>query len=339
MQAVDAFPALVISLDFELYWGMSDIVQGSSHPYWKNLIGARRAVEYLLRLFQERDIHATWATVGFLFAQDRWELENYLPIRKPDYTEDSLNNYLTCVGEDEQDDHVRFAESLIQRILETPGQELASHTFSHYYCAEKGQTEETFREDLKAAQSIAAAKHGISMRSLAFPRNQVNVTYLPAIVDRGFDVYRGNPKSFLYDPLCNRWSNSLPIRFIRLIDAYCNLTGHHTLSWLEVVNSYPFNVRASRFLRPYVGQPSMLEELRRQRIIKGIKCAAERKEIYHLWWHPHNFGTYCRDNMDALEEILNDFDVLRETHGMRSLNMVEVMNEAQRMREQERLRR
>jgi hypothetical protein len=35
---------------------------------------------------------------------------------------------------------------------------LASHTFSHYYCNEVGQTATQFREDLKAAQQAAIAK-------------------------------------------------------------------------------------------------------------------------------------------------------------------------------------
>jgi peptidoglycan/xylan/chitin deacetylase (PgdA/CDA1 family) len=334
MHAIDVFPALVISLDFELHYGVSSHVLGPGHSYWKNLIEARNVVEDILQLFRENDIHATWATVGFLFAQNRQELESYLPRKRPDYKSVSLNNYKVSVGESEKDDPVHFAASLVLKILETPGQELASHTFSHYYCMELGQTKETFREDLLAAQTIAHDKYGLSLRSLVFPRNQVNEEYIPIIVEQGFEVYRGNPRCFLYNPVCNRWYNSFVMRFFRLIDSYWNFTGHHTLSWFELAGSYPINVRASRFLRPYMSQLRIIDRMRLRRVIDGMRYAAKQKEIFHLWWHPHNFGTNCRENLAALEEILEEFYTLRKTYSMRSLNMLEVANECRRIRKE-----
>ena len=61
--------ALVISLDFELYWGMRD-VRGIEN-YRETLLGERLVVPALLQLFQEYEIHATWATVGFMFCETR----------------------------------------------------------------------------------------------------------------------------------------------------------------------------------------------------------------------------------------------------------------------------
>jgi hypothetical protein len=51
--------------------------------------------------------------------------------------------------------------------------------------------------------------------------------------------------------------------------------------------------------------------------------AAARKEVYHLWWHPHNFGHYPRQSMLALEEILKDYAYCRDKFGMNSLSMGE----------------
>src|SRR5262245_13071649 len=64
-QNTPAFGALVISLDFELHWGVRDKrpVDGS---YRENLLGAREAIPRMLDLFEEFGIAATWATVGFL---------------------------------------------------------------------------------------------------------------------------------------------------------------------------------------------------------------------------------------------------------------------------------
>jgi len=64
-----------------------------------------------------------------------------------------------------------FADKLVTLIDKSKNQELATHTFSHYYCLEEGQTKESFYADLEAAKKIAKEKN-ISLKSLVFPRNQ-----------------------------------------------------------------------------------------------------------------------------------------------------------------------
>jgi peptidoglycan/xylan/chitin deacetylase (PgdA/CDA1 family) len=95
----------------------------------------------MLELFQHYQIHATWATVGFLLCRDRSELLAAVPNTLPQYEDDALNPYthLYEVGNAEEDDPFHFAKSLVDLIVDTPGQELGSHTFSHYYCLEPGR--------------------------------------------------------------------------------------------------------------------------------------------------------------------------------------------------------
>ena len=57
-----------VSLDFELYWGVRD--KRTIEDYEKNLEGAKKAIEVILEVFEEYEVHATWATVGFLFAKN-----------------------------------------------------------------------------------------------------------------------------------------------------------------------------------------------------------------------------------------------------------------------------
>ena len=57
-------PALIISLDFELYWGIKHMI--SLNDCKNNLLAVRSIIPSLLKLFDEYKIHATWATVGFL---------------------------------------------------------------------------------------------------------------------------------------------------------------------------------------------------------------------------------------------------------------------------------
>ena len=106
--------ALVISLDFELYWGILD--QKRINHYEKNLNGVKRAIEKTLNLFDKYDIHATWATVGFLFAQHIDELKLFFPQEKPNYHHSSLNpyNYINNTTSLKKDYH--FAPQLIEKI-------------------------------------------------------------------------------------------------------------------------------------------------------------------------------------------------------------------------------
>ncbi len=126
---VNALPgALVISLDFELRWGVRD--WNTAGRYTPNLHGARVAIPHLLSLFAEFDVAATWATVGMLFARDREELQAAFPQVRPAYINRALYPYDEPIGLDERTDPLSFAPSLIDAISQTPRQEVASHTFS-----------------------------------------------------------------------------------------------------------------------------------------------------------------------------------------------------------------
>jgi hypothetical protein len=161
----------VISLDFEIYWGVHDAVKLSD--YQENLLGVRKVIPQLLELFSQYHISATFATVGLLFFDNKKELLEFLPQRKPQYLNKKISPYLSRIneaGETENDDPLRFGLSLVNKIKDA-GQEIATHTFSHYYCLEPGQTIEDFKEDLACAKSIAL-KNNIELKSVVFPRDQ-----------------------------------------------------------------------------------------------------------------------------------------------------------------------
>ena len=104
----------VISLDFEIYWGVRDVLQ--LDQYRNHLLGVRNAIPGMLQLFATYDIHATFATVGFLFFKDRDELITGLPGRKPKYTNPHLSPYeghFDQVGKNVEEDPFHFAPALI----------------------------------------------------------------------------------------------------------------------------------------------------------------------------------------------------------------------------------
>jgi peptidoglycan/xylan/chitin deacetylase (PgdA/CDA1 family) len=320
--------ALIISLDFELHWGLRDItsVHGSRHK----LLGEREAVPRILAMFREYQVAATWATVGFLFAQSKDELEALSPVLRPQYTDVSLSPYDEPLGNSEIEDLLHFAPSLIEAIRVTPRQEVATHTFSHYYCCEPGQNRETFAADLKSALTIADQR-GVRIRSIVFPRNQHNPEYDDVLVNAGIICYRGNQRSWMYR--FSRAGGETPWRrAARLLDAYANVSGLQTGRWKELVNGSHrlCNLPASFFLRPFSPRLRHLQELHFRRIAASLRRAAAEGEVIHIWWHPHDFGIHPQQNLDFLRRLLEEWAQQRETYGMQSMSMADAATYALR---------
>jgi peptidoglycan/xylan/chitin deacetylase (PgdA/CDA1 family) len=321
-QNAPAFGALVISLDFELHWGVRD-KRPVDGPYRENLLGAREAIPRMLDLFEEFGVAATWATVGFLFAKNRREREEFSPSIRPQYKNPKLDAYSEATGDSEDDDPLHYASSLITRIAKTPKQEIATHTFSHYYCQESGETREAFAADI--ASAVAIARHnGFDVRSIVFPRNQFRPGYESVLKDAGITCYRGNEPNWMYRPR-PREEETLAVRAPRLLDGYISLSGPKFIRWEEIAQSSGiYDVRASMFLRPYSTQRRGLEPVRLRRIAGGIRAAAKNRGIFHLWWHPHNFGKNISENIEFLRSVLKVFAEQRQVHGMQSLTMIDV---------------
>jgi peptidoglycan/xylan/chitin deacetylase (PgdA/CDA1 family) len=309
-----------ISLDFELFWGVRD--HRTIENYGENLRNVHIVVPRLLELFKKYNVHCTWATVGILFCNDKEELLQYIPAQQPVYKHLSYNPY-PYIYNSELEKTYHFAPELIKLISTYPGQEIASHTFSHYYCLEQTQTSKDFEADINAAVQIAKSK-GFGLKSLVFPRNQFNDAYLQVCKNAGITAYRGNERSWLYDAK-NRDEENNFRRIVRLIDAYINISGHHTYS-VKNETGISANIPSSRFLRPYDNKLKMLEKLRLQRICKSMAYAGANNKLFHLWWHPHNFGAHMEENFLFLEKILMQFSALKEQYKMRSLNMNEIVN-------------
>lgn len=309
----------VVSLDFELMWGVLN--QRSRSDYEANILGVRQAIPAMLKLFREYEIHATWATVGFLFFSNKEDMIRGCPQVKPAYTNSGLSPYtnVEAVGADESQDPYHFGHSLIQMVRSCSGQEIGSHTFSHYYCLEPGQTEATFRADLEAAKRAAQA-FGLQIQSLVFPRNQINTAYLKICAELGINCYRGTEKAWFYSR-GGMAGESIVTRAHRLFDSYANISGHNTYTLQRCGDI--LNLPASRFMRPHNRGLAMLDGLKFRRITSGVRDAAQKAKIYHLWWHPHNFGIYLNENILFLRRILEFVSEMRDKHGMQSLNMGE----------------
>jgi hypothetical protein len=314
--------AFVISLDFELLWGVRD--KRTIADYGANIRGVRDVVPALLDLFAGRSISCTWATVGLLFFATNKEMLATLPGRKPRYADPRISSYhyLGELGTDEEHDHYYYGLSLIRRILGYANQEMATHTFSHFYCLEEGGDCEAFRADLAAAQAAAACL-GIKLESIVFPRNQISATHLAVCRELGLRAFRGNERVWFHRARRDA-EQTLLVRGARLCDSYLPIGGAHDHEPALVDGMV--DVPASRFLRP-VGKNVALERLRLWRITTAMETAARGRTLFHLWWHPHNFGVDLQQNLAFLRDILDHFRTLQDRYGMRSMTMAALADE------------
>ncbi len=307
----------VISLDFELMWGVLD--SRTIDSYGKNIAKVNEIIPRLIVLFEKYEIKATFSTVGLLFYESFESRNEIIPKIQPRYDELTLSPYYHWPNLALNNKDYFSALKLIKLIQQHPMHEIGTHTYCHYYCLEPGQDENSFRADLAMAKKIAS-KYECDLKSIVFPRNQYNSQYLNTCKDAGIVGFRGNEDAWIYRA-SRREKQGLFKRLCRLLDAYINLSGHNTFLPEKESQSGLYNIKASRFLRPYSKKFRFFEKRRLKRIKKSMLHAAKNGETFHLWWHPHNFGSFTDENFDFLEQLLVYQNELKEKYNMNSHSM------------------
>ena len=148
----------VISLDFELMWGVRDVTD--IYSYGSNILNVHNVIPRILEIFEKNKIRATFASVGFLFHKNIVELMKDLPDILPQYKNTYLspyNEYLKSINEARLNDKLHFAPDVIFKIEKKNGlHEIATHTYSHFYCRAIGATKDAFKSDISKSVSVAA---------------------------------------------------------------------------------------------------------------------------------------------------------------------------------------
>ena len=314
---------LVISLDYELLWG--GIEKRFPEDYGlSNVKNVPEVLDRLVGLFEKYGVHATVATVGLIMEEGVVQAIADAPETRPSYKKEVLspynNDYIKSIKK--ENEPLYFSPECVRKLRLSNNIEVATHTFCHYYCWEEGQTIEEFRSDIHKAKELAL-RYDVQLKSIVFPRNEVSDDYLKVCSENGISVYRGNPQMF-FSKQKGRVKRIIR-RLLRIADNYINISGHNTYRINELEeNKGCLNVPASRFLRPYNKKLSALEPLRLARIKGDIRYAAKHNQLYHLWWHPHNFGSNINENMTFLENVLKEYSRCHTEYGMQSYTMREV---------------
>ncbi len=314
-----------ISLDFELHWGCFEhmLIGQAQQTYFKNTI---EAIPEMLKIFAGADIHVTWAIVGMLYRKNKAEWLRNQPAVLPTFSNPDVSAYewINKHGFFSEEDPYHFAPELIKLIERTPNQEIATHTYAHYFCLEKGQTQAQFKADIEMACALAK-EHGANIRSLVFPRNQFNREYLSVCYKAGITSIRSSPDIWYWAPATG---STFMKKFFRAGDAYLKFQPIKMvyLKDIKAEEGLPISLPATRLYRPWKpGQP-VQNKLKMRRILNEMTTAAKKNAYYHLWWHPHNFGNNPQECLNELSQIVKHFHTLNKKYGFQSLTMEEITN-------------
>ena len=101
------------------------------------------------------------------------------------------------------------------------------------------------------------------------------------------------------------------------------------MRWADVrERSGLFNVSESLFLRRCQAGPASVVAARGRALARAVERAARERTIFHLWWHPHDFGEEPELNLQFLKRnVLQTYARCSEDYGLRSLSMGMVADE------------
>jgi len=294
-----------VSIDFELIWGTLDLFGPEG---FRSACERERMVviDRLLDLFVEFDVPATWCVLGHLML-DRCSPEEGLKhpeIVRPSHSWFQGDWFENDPCGNEASAPMFFGRSLVEKIRAcSVPQEIGCHSFSHVIFGDPGCSRETAETEIGAC--IKAGRDlGIEMRSFAFPRNAVG--HLDVLKKNGFASYRG-PEPHWYE------GKGLPTTVRRLAHLWDVLMATEPPVVLpQRTDSGVWNIPGSMIYFPMHGVRKFIPGSRRvKRALKGLNAAAERKQIFHLWFHPTNFADEMEAMFSGLRSILDYASSLR----------------------------
>ncbi|MBI1282354.1 MAG: polysaccharide deacetylase family protein [Anaerolineaceae bacterium] len=279
----------ILSLDTEIAWGTdAAYLPRYAHCFDDYPTILRR----LIALLDEYNIPTTWAIVGQLMLP---ETDERASRKQP------TNWY-----------HAPYVLDWI-RAAKTP-HEIGTHTFSHIYTDEADTSQTVWEADLANCLKLHQ-QFSLPLRSIVYPRNQIR--YLDTLAKYGIIAYRGVEGN---RPRERRGVTHLLHRALALPPPTYDLRSCK-------VSDNLVNLPASQFLLAYDGIRGRIPTASRVREAHiGIKQAAVKNELYHLWFHPFNLGTSPR-MFDALEQILQFAGLMREQGKIQVLTMEQAATE------------
>ncbi len=290
-----------ISLDTELAWGWIDSPKRKLYdPLFRS---ARENVDRLLELFDKYNIPATWAVVGKMIdyegaseSHDRFQVSDFYPGL------DSRSLYSNSDLHNEHFSLLLFPEVIDKIRNSRAAHEIGAHSYSHIvFTSVSEEHREIIDKDLSRMVTSLKA-YGISPDSFVFPRNKVG--HLDLLKSYGFKRYRDKDpildhKTSILDKLLNNLIQILPI------SPQVGKAEYDANGLIKIPGGLLFR-------QTHLGLKKNIPiSLTTAKAIMGLKSAYKKNGIFHLWFHPFNFGTNTEKHFKAFEKVLSKASTLR----------------------------
>ncbi|MCK4791940.1 MAG: polysaccharide deacetylase family protein [Desulfobacteraceae bacterium] len=272
----------VFSLDTELAWGFFDLDRRRSKQFSSDGTRERRSIERLLDVLDEFGIVGTWAIVGHLF-YEKCEVCDICPILE------WKGRYQSFEEVYKTEDPLWYGADIVEALLARGSQhEFAFHGYTHEVFEESRMSEEAARIEIQEWLRLSMRK-GIVPQAVIFPRGLVG--HLRVFKEAGFICYRSE------EDLPRLFRLSYVGKLIKSIDHILSLSTPPVYDLNGVGPRGLVNLRSSQHFFGFNRKLEMildsvnLHKLRINRMIKGVKKAADEKKIIHIWAHPWEFRT------------------------------------------------
>ncbi len=310
----------VISIDYEFLLGFADFeLEQKDKRRMEDEVGI---IKRLIVLFEKYKIPATWAVTGHLL-EDECVWKNGLvhpEYPRPVNTGEKHDWFLYHPSKGEYEDPLWFdSKHLIPAIQNSlVSHEIASHSYAHIIYGAKDVDEGAVRADIKNLVRVHK-KRGISISSFVFPRD--NEKYHHLLKEIGVTCYRGVAK---------KWYGKFPrliSRGLRIIDYY-----------LPTVRTFKpamgegglVNIPESMMLFSRNGVRKLVTaRCMKMKAKRGLRVAIQKKEVFHLWFHPSNFWYDKETQFSIFEEILKEATSLRDSGDLEIVTMRDLVEERQ----------
>lgn len=302
----------VLSLDTEIAW--ADAGKLPQTLYKDRFNNYHDIVTRLIGLLDTYQIPTTWAIVSALLINDMDELDVQEPVyswSQPQLSSSALFHQFAYDNPGWY--HYPQVLELIQNAAVE--HEIGTHTFTHIYANDPATTQAIFANQLDAVRQDFE-KHNVVATSIVYPRNEIN--YLEVLSQQGINAYRGIELN---------WYHQIPGQLNRAahyLDRLLAITPPTYDVQQFIHDPNLINLPSSQFLLHYDGIRKWIPTFSRVLQAKrGINAAIKKKELYHLWFHPHNLGS--SDKMfDALEQILAYVATMRDQNKIKVMTMKQI---------------
>lgn len=287
---------VVISLDAELAWGYHDLDPLPDEKFET----ARESWTWLIDVFEEFSIRATWAIVGHLFRSDCDG--RHAETAAPD------GWFRRDPGGTADEHPLWFGPDLVESVLDSPvDHEIASHSHSHVEFGADRTTRDIAESDVETCVALAE-EWGIELESFVFPRN--NVGHLDVLAEHGFQNYRTTGQRWFSDRQFRRAGKALDYGFGLSAPGVArpSLDDHGLVRHEGSQYLFSFEDPIRHLVRPFTTEPVV------RRIERGLDRAVETDGVFHLWFHPNELRSAAdrqrvRKALAAIDERRDHLDV------------------------------